>query len=99
MMVTIAFVVASALAVIGISGVILRRNPVVMLISTELILNAANIILVASDRMYGTSSGSFFVLLMMPVIVFEILVALAILVALFRGESNADVDELSSMSG
>ena len=99
MTVQIAFLVASGLAFLGISGVILRRNPVVMLVSTELILNAANIILVASDRMHNTTDGSLFVLLLMPVIALEILVAFAILVALFRGESNADVDELSSMSG
>ena len=99
MMVQIAFLAASGLAFLGISGVILRRNPVVMLVSIELILNAANIILVASDRMHNTTDGSLFVLLLMPVIALEILVAFAILVALFRGESNADVDELSSMSG
>lgn len=94
-----ALLVASVLATLGVAGVILKRNPLMVLISVELILNAANIVLVVSDRIHGRPDGSLFVVLLTAVMILEIGVAMSILATILRGETTADVDEFSSLSG
>jgi NADH-quinone oxidoreductase subunit K len=87
-------IVSALLFAIGITGVILRRNVVVVLMSIELILNAANINLVAFSRVHQHTTGQVFALFVMAVAVAEAAVGLGILIALFRNRGTVLADEL-----
>jgi NADH-quinone oxidoreductase subunit K len=87
-------VVSALLFAIGIIGVILRRNVVVVLMSIELILNAVNINLVAFSRVHQHAGGQVFALFVMSVAVAEAAVGLGILIALFRNRGTLLADEL-----
>jgi NADH:ubiquinone oxidoreductase subunit K len=93
------FTVAFLLAAIGIAGVVLRRNPIIILMSIELILNSGNLILVAVDRIGGTLDGQLFALMVIGVAAAEVAVGLALVVRVFHDEPVADVDDYRSMSG
>lgn len=79
---------SSALLLIGVVGVVTRRNIIVKLFSIELILNAASLNLMAFARMFADAGGQTFALFMIAVIAAEILVALAIVAAIFRRWQN-----------
>ena len=87
-------VVSALLFAIGVTGFLLRRNIVVILMSIELILNAVNINLVAFSRHHGHATGQVFALFVMSVAVAEAAVALGILIALFRNRGTVLADEL-----
>ncbi len=87
-------IVSALLFSIGISGVLLRRNVVVILMSIELILNSVNINLVAFSRMHQHVTGQVFALFVMAVAVAEAAVALGVLIALFRNRGTVLADEL-----
>jgi NADH-quinone oxidoreductase subunit K len=87
-------VVSALLFAIGVTGFLLRRNIVVILMSVELILNAVNINLVAFSRQHGHATGQVFALFVMSVAVAEAAVALGILIALFRNRGTVFADEL-----
>jgi NADH-quinone oxidoreductase subunit K len=87
-------VVSALLFAIGITGVILRRNVVVVLMSIELILNAVNINLVAFSRVHQHATGQAFALFVMAVAVAEAAVGLGILISLFRNRGTVLADEL-----
>lgn len=87
-------VVSALLFAIGIIGVILRRNVVVVLMSIELILNAVNINLVAFSRVHQHAIGQTFALFVMAVAVAEAAVGLGILISLFRNRGTVLADEL-----
>lgn len=87
-------VVSALLFSIGVTGVLIRRNIVVVLMSVELILNAVNINLVAFSRQHGHAVGQAFALFVMTVAVAEACVALGILIALFRNRGTVNADEL-----
>jgi NADH-quinone oxidoreductase subunit K len=87
-------VVSALLFATGITGVILRRNVVVVLMSIELILNAVNINLVAFSRVHQHAIGQVFALFVMSVAVAEAAVGLGILIALFRNRGTLLADEL-----
>jgi NADH-quinone oxidoreductase subunit K len=87
-------VVSALLFAIGITGFLLRRNIVVILMSVELILNAVNINLVAFSRQHGHATGQVFAIFVMSVAVAEAAVALGILIALFRNRGTVLADEL-----
>jgi NADH-quinone oxidoreductase subunit K len=87
-------VVSALLFATGITGVILRRNVVVVLMSIELILNAVNINLVAFSRVHQHAAGQVFALFVMGVAVAEAAVGLGILIALFRNRGTVLADEL-----
>ena len=94
------FLLLSAiLFVLGAVGVLVRRNPLVILISIELMLNAANLTLVTFSRQLQNLEGQLFALMVMTVAAAEAVVGLAILVDIFRTRVVDDVDELSQLRG
>ena len=94
------FLLLSAiLFVLGAAGVLVRRNPLVILISIELMLNAANLTLVTFSRQLQNLEGQLFALMSMTVAAAEAVVGLAILVDIFHVRDVEDVDELSEMKG
>lgn len=97
-----AFVAASAiLFFIGVAGALVRRNAVVILMCVELMLNAANLALVAFSRRAGLvdERGSVFVVFVFVVAAAEVAVGLAIVLALYRNRPTVDVDEVHAMKG
>ena len=94
------FLLLSALLfILGAAGVLIRRNPLVILISIELMLNAANLTLVTFARQLENIEGQLFALMSMTVAAAEAVVGLAILVDIFRVRDVEDVDDLSEMKG
>ena len=94
------FLILSAiLFIIGAVGVLVRRNPLVILISIELMMNAANLALVAFSRQLQNMDGQLFALMSMTVAAAEAVVGLAILVDIFRTRDAEDVDDLSELRG
>ena len=90
---------SAVLFVLGAVGVLVRRNPLVMLISIELMLNAANLTLVTFARQLQNIEGQLFALMSMTVAAAEAVVGLAILVDIFRVRDVEDVDDLSELRG
>jgi len=90
---------AAVLFVIGASGLLLRRNALVMFMSVELMLNAANLSFVAAGRELGILDGQVAVFFVMVVAAAEVVVGLAIIVTVFRRRATASVDELSELKG
>jgi len=84
---------------IGVAGVILRRNPLIVLMAIELMLNAANLALVAFSRAWVNNAGHIFVFLVVTVAAAEAAIGLAIVVAVFRRSKNVDVDEVARLRG
>jgi len=90
---------SAVLFVLGAVGVLIRRNPLVILISIELMLNAANLALVTFARQLENMDGQLFALMSMTVAAAEAVVGLAILVDIFRVRDVEDVDDLSELRG
>jgi len=90
---------AAVLFAIGASGLLLRRNALVMFMSVELMLNAANLSFVAAGRELGILDGQVAVFFVMVVAAAEVVVGLAIIVTVFRRRATASVDELSGLRG
>ena len=90
---------SAVLFVLGAVGVLVRRNPLVILISIELMLNAANLALVAFSRQLLNLEGQLFALMSMTVAAAEAVVGLAILVDIFRTRDAEDIDDLSELRG
>ncbi|MDK1010897.1 MAG: NADH-quinone oxidoreductase subunit NuoK [Actinomycetota bacterium] len=90
---------AAALFSIGVAGVLIRRNALVMFMSIELMLNAVNLTFVAVSRELGLIEGQVAALFVMVVAATEVTVGLAIVVAVFRTRASANVDELAEMKG
>ena len=84
---------------LGAAGVLVRRNPLVILISIELMLNAANLALVTFSRQLQNIEGQLFALMSMTVAAAEAVGGLAILVDIFRVRDVEDVDDLSELKG
>ncbi len=92
-------VVSAIVFCIGMSGVLVRRNPLVILLCLELMLNAGNLALVAFARMHGNQDGQIFALIVMVVAACEVAVGLGLIVALYRRRLPIDVDELRELQG
>ena len=90
---------AAILFVIGLGGILLRRNALVMFMSVELMLNAVNLTFVAAGRELLTIDGQVSVFFVMVVAATEVVVGLAIIVAVFRRRRTASVDELAELRG
>jgi NADH-quinone oxidoreductase subunit K len=88
---------AAILFSIGVVGVIIRRNPLVVFMSIELMLNAANLTLVAFGRRHGSVDGQALVFFVMAVAAAEVAVGLAIIVAIFRLRRRLSLDDLNLM--
>jgi NADH-quinone oxidoreductase subunit K len=91
--------VSAIIFAIGAGGVLTRRNPLVILLCLELMLNAANLALVAFARMHGSAAGQIFALIVMVVAACEVTVGLGLIVAIHRRNLPIDVDELSQLNG
>ena len=90
-------VLAAVLFLIGVIGVLLRRNALIILMSVELMLNAANVTLLTFSRMWGDLSAHTFARIVIAVAAAEASVGLAIVVAVFRGRRNVEVDRLTTL--
>ncbi len=94
------FVILSAILFsIGTVGVLVRRNPLIMFMSIELMLNAVNLAFVAFSRYLQNLDGQVLVFLVLTVAAAEVAVGLAIIVALFRSRATVNVDEANSLKG
>jgi NADH:ubiquinone oxidoreductase subunit K len=94
------FLVLSAfLFCIGLVGVLTRRNPLVVLMSLELMLNAGNLALIAFSRMVGNGEGQVFALIVMVIAACEVVIGLGLIVALYRRRLPIDVDEVAELRG
>ena len=93
--------VSTILFFIGAAGVLFRRNAVVILMCVELMLNAANLALVAFSRRYGSvdERGSVFVVFVFVIAAAEVAVGLAIVLSAYRNRPTVDVDELHQLKG
>jgi NADH-quinone oxidoreductase subunit K len=83
----------------GALGVLLRRNPLIVLLSLEIMLNSANLALIGFARHLGDTSGQVFALAVMAVAASEVVVGLGLVVALNRGRIALDVDRLNTLRG
>jgi NADH-quinone oxidoreductase subunit K len=84
---------------IGIVGVLIRKNIIVILLSIELMLNAANINFVAFSHYLQTVTGQVFVFFVLTVAAAEVVVGLAIIIALYRGKATINVEDINLMKG
>jgi len=89
--------VSGALFAIGLLGVIVRRNLLILYMSLELMLNAANVALVAMSRFKGNLDGQVMVFFIITVAAAEVAVGLALIVALYRKRQTAEVADLATM--
>ncbi len=88
---------SAILFTIGVIGVLTRRNAIVIFMSIELMLNAANLSFVTFARQIGSLDGQIFVFFVMVVAAAEVAVGLALIVAIFRGKESVYVDEVNVM--
>ncbi len=94
------FVVLSAILFsIGAVGVLIRRNPLIMFMSIELMLNAVNLSFVAFARYLNNLDGQVLVFIVLTVAAAEVAVGLAIIVAMFRTRASVNVDEANALKG
>ena len=97
---TEAYIILSAvLFVLGTMGVLLRRNAILVFMSVELMLNAANLALVAFARQWNQVEGHLFVFFVMTVAAAEVAVGLALIVAIFRTKQSINVDDINQLKG
>ncbi|MEM9950773.1 MAG: NADH-quinone oxidoreductase subunit NuoK [Chloroflexota bacterium] len=93
------FALSLVLFIIGAMGVLLRRNAIIIFMSVELMLNAANLALVAFARQWGDLDGQVFVFFVMTVAAAEVAIGLALIVAIFRNKRSINIDDLHQMEG
>ena len=91
--------VAGVLFGIGTTGVILRRSPLIVLLSLEIMLNAGNLALISFARLHGDHAGQVFALAVMAVAASEVVVGLGLIVAIARRRLDLDVDRLRVLRG
>lgn len=84
---------------VGVVGVLTRRNALLVLMSVELILNAANLNFVAFSRLHGELTGQMFSIFIITVAAGEVAVGLAILIAFFRNKASVNLNEVNLMKG
>lgn len=90
---------SAILFTIGALGVLIRRNAIIIFMSVELMLNAANLAFVAFARAFGLMEGQIFVFFVMAVAAAEVAVGLALIVAIFHTKKSIDVDQMSDLKG
>jgi NADH-quinone oxidoreductase subunit K len=91
--------VSAILFTIGLVGVLLRRSPLTILLSLEIMLNSVNLTLVAFSRQIGGSDGQVFALVVMGIAAAEVVVGLGLVVAMTRRSMVLDTDELRTLNG
>ncbi len=92
-------IVSGILFTLGLVGVVVRRNAIIMLMCLELMLNAANLALVAFSKRWGDTNGQIFVFFSITVAAAEAAVMLAIIIAVYRQRQSVDVEEMDLMKG
>ena len=92
-------ILSAILFSIGALGVLSRRNPLIIFMSIELMLNAANLAFVAFASVYKTFSGQIFVFFVIAVAAAEVAVGLALIVEIFKSKKNINIDEMNSLKG
>ena len=97
--VTYYVVLSAVLFTIGALGVLIRRNALIIFMSIELMLNAANLAFVAFSSVNNILDGQIFVFFIMTVAAAEVAVGLALIVAIFRTKKSIDVDQINMLKG
>ena len=92
-------VLSAFIFAIGVAGVVSRRNPLVVLLCLELMLNAGNLALVAFSRMHGGEAGQVFALIVMVIAACEVVIGLGIIVSILRRRPLATADDASLLRG
>ena len=92
-------ILSVVLFTIGVVGVLIKRNPIVIFMCVELMLNAVNLTLVAFSRYHGDIGGQMMVIFVLAVAAAEVSVGLGILVSIFRNRTSINVDEIDLMKG
>ena len=90
---------SSILFTIGVLGVLLRRNAIILFMSVELMLNSANLLFVAFARHLGQLNGQVLVFFVITVAAAEVAVGLALIVAIFRTKKSINIDEINLLKG
>lgn len=94
------FIILSAvLFIMGILGVLVRRNAIMIFMSVELMLNASNLALVAFARQWSDMGGQMTVFFVISIAAAEVAVGLALIVAIFKTKKTIDIDELNTLKG
>ena len=92
-------IVSAILFAIGVTGVLIWRNPLIIFMSIELMLNAVNLSFVTFSRYLDSVDGQMFVFLVLTVAAAEVVVGLAIIVSIFRTRRDIDVDDMNMLLG
>ncbi|MCH8296122.1 NADH-quinone oxidoreductase subunit NuoK [Candidatus Poribacteria bacterium] len=92
-------ILSALLFSIGVIGVLIRKNAIIIFMCIEMMLNAANLAFVAISRELGDVSGQIFVFFVMTVAAAEVAIGLAIIVSVFRHRETINVDEINSLKG
>lgn len=92
-------ILSALLFTIGVVGVLIRRNAIIIFMCIELMLNAVNLAFVAISRELGDPSGQIFVFFVMTVAAAEVAIGLAIIVSVFKHRETVNVDEVNSLKG
>lgn len=92
-------ILSAILFTIGVVGVLVRRNALIIFMSIELMLNAANLAFVAFGSVIRSFSGQIFVFFVIAVAAAEVAVGLALIVEIFKSKRSIDVDQMNSMKG
>lgn len=90
---------SAILFIMGVLGVVIRRNAIVVFMSLELMFNAANLAFVTFARYFQNINGQIFVFFVITVAAAEVAVGLALIVTIFRAKRSIDVDQMSSLKG
>ena len=90
---------SAVLFTIGVLGVLVRRNALVVFMSVELMLNSANLALVAFAQRWQSPNGQILVFFVITVAAAEVAVGLALLVAIFRSRRTTDIDQINTLKG
>jgi len=100
-MIPIAFPIGLAVVLfcLGILGVILRKNAIVIFMSLELMFNAANLLFITFANQFQQVDGQIFVIFVMVTAAAEVAVGLAMIVTIFRGKHSVDIDQLTNLKG
>lgn len=92
-------ILSAVLFTVGVVGVLVKRNPIVIFMCIELMLNSVNLSFIAFARYLGDTGGLMFTIFVMAVAAAEVAVGLGILVSIFRSRENINVDEINLMRG
>ncbi len=92
-------IVSATIFCIGAVGFIIRKNPLIMLMSVELMLNAVNFLLIGYSKFLHSLDGQIFALMIMTVAAAEVVVGLAIILTIFRTRRDLNVDHIDALKG